>query len=381
MNILDRYIFRSTLFTCVAAVAIIGFVLMTGNVVRDLVGPGLAGQISAMAFGRLVFLLVPFVISYALPMGILTGVLLALGRLSADSEITAMRASGISLLRIARPVFILGTLGALAGLPINFQSMPWARVQYAKELTAAVRANPLSFIVARTFIRDFPGFVVYVGEKDGSNLKDFWLWQLDSDHRVTRFVRAGSGRFDYEESQNAFVLTLTDAQVETRNEKNPEDFRQAEPIGTFEKSDPVRLPLSRLFGRTGVQTKTSWMTFPELRAEQARLAAEKVPPGKEREHAQAEMKVALTIQEKFNTALAALSFAVVGVPLGIKVSRKETSANLGVAVALALGYYFLTVMVGWLDQHPEYRPDLLLWVPNLIFFLIGSFLFQRVRKR
>jgi lipopolysaccharide export system permease protein len=93
------------------------------------------------------------------------------------------------------------------------------------------------------------------------------------------------------------------------------------------------------------------------------------------------MRIAMTIQNKFNTALAALSFVIVGIPLGIKVSRRETSANLGVAVALALGYYFLTVMVGWLDRHPEYRPDLLLWVPNLIFIGLGIFLFRRVDRR
>ena len=70
-----------------------------------------------------------------------------------------------------------------------------------------------------------------------------------------------------------------------------------------------------------------------------------------------------------------------GVPLGIKVSRRETSANLGVAVMLVLGYYFLTTAVSWIDRHPEYRPDLLLWVPNLIFIGIGLSLFARMGKK
>ena len=106
-----------------------------------------------------------------------------------------------------------------------------------------------------------------------------------------------------------------------------------------------------------------------------------MPPGRRKENAQAQMKVALVIEDKFNTALAALTFAVVGVPLGIKVSRRETSANLGVAVLLALGYYLLTVMIGWLDRHPEYRPDLLLWLPNAVFLLLGAWLFSRIERR
>ena len=72
--------------------------------------------------------------------------------------------------------------------------------------------------------------------------------------------------------------------------------------------------------------------------------------------------------------------ALIGVPLGIKVSRRETSANLGVAVLLALGYYMLTVSVTWLDRHPVYRPDLLFWLPNAIFLILGAWLFLRIER-
>jgi len=378
LNLLDRYIFRSALFTCIAAVTVLAFVMMTVNVVRDLIGPGLAGQISLADCARLVLLLVPFVLSYALPMGMLTGALLALGRLSADSEITAMRASGMSLFRIARPILLMGFVGAVAGLPINFEYMPWARVQYDRELTTAVRVNPLNFIVPRTFIRDFPGFVAYVGEKQGNELKDIWLWELDAGKRVTRFVRAAAGHLDYAEATNEFILTLDQAQVETRNEKDPENFAEAEPVGTFEKLEPMRLPLDQLFGRSGPRQKLAWMTFAELKREHARIAALKVPPGQTNMQLRDEMKVAITIQNKFNTAILVLSFAFIAVPLGIKVSRRETSANLAVAVGLALGYYFLTVMVSWLDPYPQYRPDILIWLPNLFLFVIGGWLFRRI---
>ena len=93
------------------------------------------------------------------------------------------------------------------------------------------------------------------------------------------------------------------------------------------------------------------------------------------------MKVKLVIQDKFTMSLAVLSFALVGVPLGIRVSRKETSANLALAAAMALGYYLLTTMVGWLDPHPEYRPDLLLWVPNLVFLSVGGWLMATIDRR
>jgi lipopolysaccharide export system permease protein len=380
LNLLDRHIFRSVLFTCIGAVALFSFVLMLGNTIRDLLGFLLSGQLSIGVFLRLIWLLVPAVAIYSLPLGMLTGVLLTLGRLSADSEITAMRAAGLSLARIARPVWILGALGAALALYVNFESMPRARVAYHKELGEAVRANPLSFIVPKTFIREFPGYVVYVGEKQGAIMHDFWLWKLDADRRVTQFVRAESGRFDYDETANDLILTLTRAQVETRDAKSPETFTEAQLVGSFEKSEPVRLSLDRLFGRSSVRQKIQWMTYPELQKEQTRVAALPVKPGEEKQHARAVMKVSLTVQEKFTIAVSVLSFALIGVPLGIKVSRRETSANLGVAVLLALGYYVLTVMVGWLDRHPEYHPDVLLWLPNLIFLALGVWFFRRIEK-
>jgi lipopolysaccharide export system permease protein len=122
------------------------------------------------------------------------------------------------------------------------------------------------------------------------------------------------------------------------------------------------------------------MTYKELVAEKARLEREPVPPDGAQQRERDIMKVKFTIQDKINLALAIFTFAFAGVPLGIKVSRRETSANLGVAVLLALAYYFFIVVAGWLDQHPEYRPDLLLWVPNLLFLALGAWLLRRLDR-
>jgi len=380
VNLLDRYLFKSVLGSCLAAVGLFAFVLILGNAIRDLLRYVLAGQIPLTVFAELLLLLVPYVISYALPMGMLTGVLLTLGRLSADSEITAMRAAGISVWRIARPVVLLGVAGTLLGLYMNFEAMPRARTQYQRELAETVRSNPLSFIVPRTFIRDFSDRVIYVGDKQGNVLKEVWVWELDAQQRVQYLVRATSGRIDYDAEDNALLITLTQAQVETRSTANPEDFSKPPLVGTFDKTEEVRLPLDSIFTRTTIRQKLKWMTFAELRAEESRLATLTVPPEQQAEHERTIMKVRLTVQEKLQNALALLSFALIGIPLGIRVSRRETSANLGVAVALSLGYYFLTVMVNWLDRHPEYRPDLLFWLPNVLFLLIAWRLFRRIGR-
>jgi lipopolysaccharide export system permease protein len=383
LNLLDRYIFRSVLFTCLGAVGLFAFVLMVGNIMKELMGFVLAGQIDLMTLLRLTGLLFPFVVTFALPMGMLTGVLLTLGRLSADSEVTAMRSVGVGLWRMARPLFILALMGCATALYINHELMPWARVTYKRELAEAIRANPLSFVVPRTYIRQFPGVVVYVGEKKGAELRDFWLWQLDKEQRVVRQVHALSGSITYDEAGNTLVLTLRQAKVEVRKESRPEDFSEPALIGSFQETEAVRLPLDRMFNRSAVRTKLDFLPRAELSQEEERLSVvpAKESPEEKHERERKLTRVQLVVSERYNNALAVLSFTLMGLPLGIRVSRRETSANLGMAVALALGYYIVVTAISWLEKQPQLRPDLLLYLPNLFCIVMGLILLNRAEKR
>ena len=381
LNLLDRHILRSVLFTCATAVGLFAFVVAVPNIARELIGPLLAGQFDLETFGRLIGLLIPFAISYALPMGVLTGVLLTLGRLSADSEITAMRASGIGIGRLSRPILVLGLACAALAFYVNFESMPWARVQYHREFAAAVRANPLRIIEPKRFIRDFAGSVLYVREKDGAVLRDIWLWELDERSRVRRLLRAESGRLDYDEATNSLVPNLQNVTVEERDADNPEDFSRSPRVAAVSRAAEVRIQLDRYFGRNLDRMKDDWLTYSGLRAKQAELAAQQPTPADAKEHRRSRMRLAMIMQEKFSLSLAVFSFALIGIPLGIKVSRRETSANLGVALALVLGFYLLTVAIKSLDRHPEYRPDLLLWLPNVLFLGLGLWLFTRLDRK
>jgi lipopolysaccharide export system permease protein len=372
MNLLQRHIFKSVAFTCALAAGLFGFVLIIGNVFKDLLGYLLAGQINAETFIQLLTLLVPFVGVNALPVGMLTGVLLVLGRMSSQQEITAMRAAGLGLSYVARPILLIAVLGVIVSLGLNFYYMPLARTLYRKTVNSAVQQNPLSIIVEKTFIRDFPGFVVYVGSKKGGELADVWLWRLDAEKRVTEFLRAQSGRLTYDDERNVMHVRLLHTFADHRNPKSPEAFANTDVQGSMGEV-AVDIPLDNLFGRQVVNRKLSVLTLGELLERKRQL---------ERDHAPLadRMKVAITLNEKAANAFTILAFTLLAIPLGIKVSRKETSANLGIALMLILGYYFLTVAVGWLDRSPALRPDLLTWFPPLLFVSLGIWLFRRVER-
>ena len=378
MNLIHRHIFANVALTCGAAVGLFAFVLMLVNALKDLLGYVLQGQIEIDTFVRLVGLLVPFVVSYALPMGILTGILLVLGRMSSDREITALRASGVSVAWLSAPILFFALLGVTLAAFVNFQFMPTARLAYQRELAGAVQNNPLSFIEPRTFIQNFPGVVIYVGEKNADMLKDIWIWELDKQKRVINSGRAATGWVRFDESKSKLVLSLDFLQAEVHDRKDPENPAKIRSGGATDHAT-FDLKLDKLTGQQAVKVKTKWLTFSQLVAEWRRLGRpDPEVPLADRE--QQRMRVQITIHEKFAMAFSVLSFALVAIPLGIKVSRKETSANLGVGLMLALGYYFATMAVGWFDNQPALRPDLLMWLPNLGFQSLGLWMFYKVDR-
>ncbi len=92
------------------------------------------------------------------------------------------------------------------------------------------------------------------------------------------------------------------------------------------------------------------------------------------------IKVQTQIQKNFAMAFSIFSMVVLAIPLGIKASRSETLANVGIALALAMTYYMSTVFITWLEAVPELRPDILIWLPNIIFQIFGICLMFRANR-
>lgn len=377
MGLLHRHLFASVAGACAAAVGLFGFVLIAGQALRDLLGYVMAGQLEPETAARLLGLMLPYVAVYALPIGLLTAVLLVLGRMSSQQEITAMRAAGLSLGYIARPIWVIAGAAVLLSLALNFYVMPQARTAYRKTLVEAVRQNPLNFIVPKTFVRDFPSVVIYVGEREGREVRDVWVWHLDAQKRAVRVVRAKAGTIDFREQNNALVANLREVSVELRNEDQPENFSKTQPVATFE-SATAEFPLEGVFKQMKLGQKINWMTYGQLTGRRAELAAKGAAATKDEQRELTRVTVALS--EKAAASFAVLAFAFVAVPLGIKVSRKETSANLGIAVALVLGYYFLATLMGMLERSPALRPEIWVWAPPLAYAAAGLWLFRRVDR-
>jgi lipopolysaccharide export system permease protein len=377
---LDRYIFRNVLFATLGAISICAFVLLVGNVVKDLLKAFAAGQIDLPTFAQATVLLLPYVLSMALPLGLLTGILLVLGRLSAQQEITAMRAAGWGLVRISRPILILATGCALLSLWLNCEISPRVRNGYNEIRAAAVRTNPLSFIVPHEFVRNFPGYVIHVLAKEGTEVRDLTMWHLDTRGRVKGVLRAASGSVEFDEDSGRLLITPRHGTLEVRDSENPGVFTKDPQVVQFEEWQRIPLRLDELVGRSTYRAKLANQTFAQLSAalDKAKAGEAGVEPAEQRRRV---AQIRYTIQKQFSVAAGVLAFALIGVPLGIRMQRKETSANLGLAMVLALVFLFAQMIIDWSQKRPDIHPELLVWLPCVIYAVLGMWLFSRAERR
>ena len=380
LSLLHRHILKEILVATGLAMGLFIFVLLVGNALRDVAELVVAGKLDFWVFIKVLGLFIPYVASFALPLGMLTGTLIALGRLSSQREIIAMKSAGLSLYQIAAPVFLIAFAGMAAAVLINLHYAPQSRVERKALMAEALTDNPVGFIEERRFIYDFPGYVIYMGGREGSVMKDFWIWELDDQKRAKLFLRSAEGILGYDEVNKDLILTLKDGTAEQRDSENPEAFSDNMPDSLFFGELPIALPLDQLFGDGNQKRKlrNKEMTFAQLmdlREDELEKEAASGEPMSE-----ARLSLQVHIQKNFALAFSVFSLAVFGVPLAIQVGRKETYANLGIALVIAMVYYFLIIMVSWLEDIPSLRPDLLICLPNLIFQGVGFWMIYRASR-
>lgn len=378
MNLLQRHLFLSTLTAALAAVGIFIFLLLSGEAMRDIFGYLGTGRISPADAGQLMLLLLPYMFSYCLPLGLLTAVMLVLGRMSASGEVVAMRTAGLSLARIAAPFIFAALLGTTIAGIINNYYAPAARATYRTLLAELVRDNPVAFLQPRTFIREFPGYVLYATEAEGNTLRGFWIWELDEKDRPIRLLRAEEGEFAYDETRAALVLTLRNATAEIRDAADPDNLASVHPVVSF-AALPISLPLEHLFGPQSQPRRISYFTLPQIREEMARLRALNEPPDPDARITLPALE--LQLQKNFAMAFSSLCLILVGIPLAVRVGRREAYANVGLAVTLAMAYYVLTIVASWFENQPHLHPELIVWIPNLLAQGLGLTLLYKAERR
>ena len=380
MRTLHKYLTLQVLAALLLTVAVFTSVLLLGTVLKEILTLLVNGQARAGTVLEAVGLLIPFVCVYALPMGLLTATLLVFGRFSADQELTAARASGISLLSLITPVLLLSLFCCGVSAWFNMDLGPRSRVVY-KNLISRAREDLLNIqLPAGRPIYDFPGYVVTVGENHDGNLKDVYIYKIKDETNLVWRVHAPRGRLESNLKNKEIFLRLFDAD----RVSGPDRI-----ISTAEFPSPNLYP-TNAGAFVPPETKISDMTFWQLRAKARNLEqldwpadATKSSEGLSAQFHELEKLIEQTRAEmnrQIAFSFACFGFALVGIPLGIRMQRRETNVGIAIALALVLVYYSFVILGESLSARPEFAPHLIFWLPNFIFQAVGVVLLWRANK-
>jgi len=373
IRVLNRHLLREFVRGFLVTAAVLTLVMYVGATVQaiDYMSRGISGPLILKIFA----LNVPFTLSFVIPISVLTTVLLQFGRLSADGEITALKACGMSLWQMSAPVVLGALLLSALCLFINAEIAPRSHYLRYKMLRELGEVDPLALLEEGRFTSDFPGVKIYVGKKSGARLEDVVLFQFAE--TGARFeVRAQSGlvRCDFDRQ----IMDIVLAQVRlTEYDKNaPDDLAKARTLTA--ESYPVALDMRKLLRKGKFTKKPASLSLGEL-VHAIRDVRQTFPNLQESGVPRMRIKLAVEASKRLALALSCFSFALLGIPLGIRAHRKESSIGIGLSLALLFVYYLFIIVADSLLDRPAWRPDLIPWIPVLGGQLLGGLLLYRNR--
>lgn len=371
MKTLHFYLLRQILGTLLMTVMVFTFVLLLGNVLKEILTLLLNRQASLGMVLEAIGLLIPFVLVFALPMGMLTATLLVFGRFSADQELTAARAGGVSLLSLSTPVLLLSAgLAVLCGW-INLELAPRCRTAYKTMMhNAGIKAASVLLQEERYMQGLARGVTIYSRkiEDDGSGLmklRDVYIHEIRTNmagSNVITWLKAPRGQLQANLEQQQMIFTLFDAYGARQEGLDIDPIGEQDEITfnlTLESYTP-RIREPKLSEMSYVQLTE---TIKELKA----LGIDITP-------------AQVQLHRMVSFSFACIGFTLIGIPLGIRAHRRETSVGIAIALILVLIYYSFIIFGQSMDDRPQMMPHLIVWLPNFIFQALGAILLLRANR-
>src|SRR5208282_3069726 len=363
MRLLDRYIAREVGSHAVLGLAVFTFVFFVPQLVRlmDLIvrHPGGIGTVA------LLFLCsVPPVLGFTLPMAMLVGVLIGLGRLSADSEIVALHASGISMRRLLVPVGFVALATAVVTLITTFWLSP-VSLRTLRTLEDELRSSQAPFaVLPRVFDERFPHFILYVQDVEAA-----------ATHWRGVFLASTGG------TQGSEITVAQDAVVVANPGVAPDKDRMDLHLGSgstheYDPHEPERYNVTT-FGESDIPVDIS-PPVPAAPKTVAITGAEQSIRGLLDTRGADSRAARVELHRRVAFPAACLVFALLGVPVGVRPRRGGRATGMILTLVLIGGYYFIFVTGDHMARQGLISPWLGIWAANIIGALVGFIFLRRI---
>jgi lipopolysaccharide export system permease protein len=355
-RILDRYIVREMLAPSGLGLLVFTFVLLIDQIPR-LLAILVAHSADLYTILRVFLNLLPSIFAVTIPMAFLLGVLLAFGRLASDSEIVALRAVGVSPMRLLGPVLFLASTSGLVTFYTNAVALPAANQAHRELVFSLVVSRARTVVKPRTFTADLlPGrMMLYVSDiaSDSGVWKDLLIYDTRKRGEQSLLL-AREGRLVVDKEKRQVRLELGKGSQHTFYPASPEEYRP-----TYFSSMAFDLPFDEFFPKLPLSKGDREMTLPELSTKVSQLKAQGKP---RKEWGRFDVEW----HKKFAIPFACIVFGLLGLALSLG-SRKEARSA---AFALSIGVIFVySVLIRLGEQAGDagmMMPFLSMWGANIV---------------
>ena len=366
MRILDRYIWKELVTPFGLGLLIFTFLLLIDRIfdLTDLIiNKGVPVHLVLM---MLVYIS-PAILVLTIPIGFLLAILVAFGRLSADMEVVAFKACGVSPLRLLWPVVAFGVGVTALTAYLMIDAVPRSNYAFKSLVFEIVRTQATVGLKERLFNDTFGNFVIYVDEiaTDQVGLRNVFV----SDERKPdeqRFITAREGRLLSDEVNRRVTLRLLDGAIHETNPNALQKYREVR----FRLYDITLVLENPLVKQGGAPKGDREMSLAELRTATQNAVTVKGNPN----------PFLVEIHKKFAIPAACIVFSFLGVPLGIRAHRGGRMGSFVALLPIVLFYYFGLTLGENIGDHGRIPPWLAMWLPNIIVGGIALYLLRATLK-
>ena len=369
MKTIERYVFGSFLSSFVLAFLVLSFVLTIGLLVQ-IIGYVMDGVPMSLV-GEFCMVSLPETLQWSMPLALLVSSVLVFSRMSADSEISAMRACGINLAAVKKGPVLFALFCTFLSFWVNNEIVPRGHeIRRTLKTKVSVKTG-LSVLEPGRVIDDFPDVKLYFGRKEGNWVYD--LVVLDYSTKVDRMITADKALITQKGSDVSFELyhmTVDPVDENRRTMARANRFvytlknvikdrpykRRAKDLRFVEICRDIRARTEAI----GRMTETDKKDAVKKDVERRGLSGRKVE-----------------LSKRFVFAMASVCFVLIGIPLGIRSQRKESTVGMAISLAVSLGYYVVVILMLSAEEMYALRPELLIWLPVAVCFTLA---FQQVRR-
>lgn len=361
-RILDRYVYKEMGPPFLIGIAVFTFFLVIDRIFQltDLV---ITKSVPFSLVLPLLIYMLPAFLALTLPMALLVTVLLVCGRLAGDLEVAALKACGVSPLRLFRPFLAVGIIVTLLVSWLTLVVGPWSSGAFQRQLFRILQSRATTGIKERTFSAAFSQFVIYVDEVSASQVRLKGL--LVSDERnpeQSRVIVAREGRLLSDEATRRITLRFLDGSISESDVSDRRRFRQTY-FSLYDMTLPVDSPLAAVAREEKPEKQ---LPLRQLVAEAETL----------RRSGQIYAPHYVELHKRFALPVAALVFTVMAFPLGVRSQRGGRAVALGLSFGVAVGYYILYSTMEGLAMRNRMPAAIAVWIPNAILAVIGVVLLR-----